>query len=127
MYREPPGTYGDRDRWRSVVASRPDGGSANTQDESHTVCDDQTEGRGFVTTTGPRAGEAPAAAQAVDLKKVYGSGETEVTALAGVSADFPGGEFTAIMGPSGSGKSTLMHCLAGLDTFTSGEVYIGGE
>jgi putative ABC transport system ATP-binding protein len=70
---------------------------------------------------------APAAAQAVDLRKVYGSGQTAVTALAGISADFPAGEFTAIMGPSGSGKSTLMHCLAGLDTITSGEVYVGGD
>jgi putative ABC transport system ATP-binding protein len=71
--------------------------------------------------------KAPAAAQAVALRKVYGSGQTAVTALAGVSAEFPIGEFTAIMGPSGSGKSTLMHCLAGLDTFNSGEVYVGGD
>ena len=54
---------------------------------------------------------------------MYGTGQTEVTALDGVTANFPGGEFTAIMGPSGSGKSTLMHCLAGLDTVTAGEVY----
>jgi putative ABC transport system ATP-binding protein len=67
------------------------------------------------------------AAQAVELRKVYGSGQTAVTALNGVSVDFPAGRFTAIMGPSGSGKSTLMHCLAGLDTITSGEVYVGGE
>jgi putative ABC transport system ATP-binding protein len=71
--------------------------------------------------------EAPAAAAAVDLGKVYGSGQTAVVALDGVSAAFPAGELTAIMGPSGSGKSTLMHCLAGLDTVTSGEVYVGGE
>ena len=69
--------------------------------------------------------ETPAAAQAVDLRKVYGSGQTEVTALAGVSADFPAGEYSAIMGPSGSGKSTLMHCLAGLDTVDTGEIRIG--
>ena len=66
-------------------------------------------------------GGAPAA-QAVELRKVYGSGPTAVTALDGVTVAFPAGEFTAIMGPSGSGKSTLMHCLAGLDTATSGEV-----
>jgi putative ABC transport system ATP-binding protein len=77
-----------------------------------------------VTTTVPNGG---AAAQAVELRKVYGSGQTSVTALDGVSATFPAGEFTAIMGPSGSGKSTLMHCLAGLDSATSGEVYVGGE
>jgi putative ABC transport system ATP-binding protein len=73
------------------------------------------------------ASDTIVAAQAVHVGKVYGSGATAVTALNGVSADFPAGEFTAIMGPSGSGKSTLMHCLAGLDTVTSGEVYIGGE
>jgi putative ABC transport system ATP-binding protein len=58
--------------------------------------------------------------------KVYGEGPTAVRALDGVSIDFPAGRFTAIMGPSGSGKSTFMHCLAGLDKVTSGQVYIGG-
>jgi putative ABC transport system ATP-binding protein len=66
-----------------------------------------------------------AAARAVDVWKVYGSGEAQVVALRGVSVDLVRGEFTAIMGPSGSGKSTLMHCLAGLDAVTRGEVYIG--
>ena len=61
-----------------------------------------------------------AAARAVDAVKVYGNGDTEVRALDGVTVDFAAGAFTAIMGPSGSGKSTLMHCLAGLDTLTSG-------
>ena len=65
------------------------------------------------------------AARAQDLKKIYGTGETAVHALDGVTADFAAGEFTAIMGPSGSGKSTLMHCLAGLDSATSGAVFIG--
>src|SRR5690242_20068450 len=61
-----------------------------------------------------------AAVAAVDLVKVYGSGDTAVRALDGVTVGFAGAAFTAIMGPSGSGKSTLMHCLAGLDTATSG-------
>ncbi|MFI1237767.1 ABC transporter ATP-binding protein [Nocardia sp. XZ_19_231] len=65
------------------------------------------------------------AAAALDLVKLYGSGDTQVKALDGVSADFAKGEFTAIMGPSGSGKSTLMHCLAGLDSASTGEVRIG--
>jgi putative ABC transport system ATP-binding protein len=66
-----------------------------------------------------------AAARAVDLVKVYGTGETAVQALDHVSVDFPTSRFSAIMGPSGSGKSTLMHCMAGLDTVTSGEAFIG--
>jgi putative ABC transport system ATP-binding protein len=57
-----------------------------------------------------------------NLVKVYGSGETAVRALDGVSVSFGAQRFTAIMGPSGSGKSTLMHCAAGLDTVTSGSV-----
>ncbi len=61
-----------------------------------------------------------------DVTRQYGSGEAAVHALAGVSAQFPAGEFTAIMGPSGSGKSTLMHCLAGLDRPTSGSVVLDG-
>jgi putative ABC transport system ATP-binding protein len=65
------------------------------------------------------------AARAVDLVKVYGQGDTAVRALDGVSVDLPSGQFTAVMGPSGSGKSTLMHCLAGLDRITGGQVFIG--
>jgi len=65
------------------------------------------------------------AARTVDAVKVYGSGETEVRALDGITVDFEKGRFTAIMGPSGSGKSTLMHCIAGLDNLTSGQVFIG--
>ena len=65
------------------------------------------------------------AARTVDVWKVYGSGEAQVIALRGVDVDLDRGAFTAIMGPSGSGKSTLMHCLAGLDTVTRGEVFIG--
>jgi putative ABC transport system ATP-binding protein len=65
------------------------------------------------------------ASRAVNATKVYGSGDTAVTALNEVSVDFAAQQFTAIMGPSGSGKSTLLHCLAGLDDVTSGEIYIG--
>jgi putative ABC transport system ATP-binding protein len=64
-------------------------------------------------------------AVARDVVKSYGTGEHAVTALRGVSAAFPRGRFTAIMGPSGSGKSTFLHCMAGLDTVTSGSVLIG--
>ena len=66
-------------------------------------------------------------AYTVDAARYYGSGDAEVRALDGVDASFGTGEFTAIMGPSGSGKSTLMHCMAGLDTLTSGQVFIDGE
>jgi putative ABC transport system ATP-binding protein len=66
------------------------------------------------------------AASVIDATKVYGKGTTEVRALDGVTLDFPSGQFSAIMGPSGSGKSTLMHCVAGLDTLTSGQVRVGG-
>ena len=65
------------------------------------------------------------AARTAALTKVYGSGEAQVHALAGVDLAIEDARFTAIMGPSGSGKSTLMHCLAGLDQATSGEVHVG--
>jgi putative ABC transport system ATP-binding protein len=67
------------------------------------------------------------AARAAGVWKVYGTGEAEVVALRGVDLELTSGHFTAIMGPSGSGKSTLMHCLAGLDTVTRGDVFIGDE
>jgi putative ABC transport system ATP-binding protein len=80
------------------------------------------------TTTVDRPEEWPAAAAAtVDAVKSYGTGEAEVRALDGVSVSFEQGRFTAIMGPSGSGKSTLLHCLAGLDTLTSGDVRLGEQ
>jgi putative ABC transport system ATP-binding protein len=67
------------------------------------------------------------AARAVDLVKVYGEGDVAVRALDHVTVDVPRGVFTAVMGPSGCGKSTLVHCLAGLDTVTSGDIEVGGK
>ncbi|MGR3934398.1 ABC transporter ATP-binding protein [Streptomyces sp. BRA346] len=82
-----------------------------------------------MTTTTPgvetAARSTTAAARATDLSKVYGQGETQVVALDAVSVEFRQAEFTAIMGPSGSGKSTLMHCMAGLDSVSSGSARIG--
>jgi len=73
----------------------------------------------------PAAPPVPPAAQATQASKVYGSGDTEVRALDNITVQFGAGQFTAIMGPSGSGKSTLMHCMAGLDSLTYGQVLIG--
>jgi putative ABC transport system ATP-binding protein len=67
------------------------------------------------------------ASHTVDAVKVYGRGPTEVRALDGVTVGFEAHRFTAIMGPSGSGKSTLLHCVAGLDSLTSGRAFIGDE
>jgi len=66
-----------------------------------------------------------AAARVDDALKVFGEGDTAVTALDHLSAAFERGRFTAIMGPSGSGKSTLLHCVAGLDHLSGGSAYIG--
>jgi len=82
-----------------------------------------------VTLDAPRAdrpSDADLVVSARDLTRRYGSGDTAVDALRGVSLDIPRGQLTAIMGPSGSGKSTLMHILAGLDMPTSGAVEIDG-
>lgn len=73
----------------------------------------------------PTGEPRPLAARAERITKIYGSGDTRVTALDDVSVAFPAGEFAAVMGPSGSGKSTLMHCMAGLDEVTEGTVWIG--
>lgn len=62
-----------------------------------------------------------------NLTKVYGQGENEVRALDGISFSVEKGEFIAIVGPSGSGKSTLLHILGGVDTPTSGKVYMEGQ
>jgi len=76
-----------------------------------------------VTTTIPPI--TTVAARAVEASKIYGTGDTAVRALDSIDVEFPRAQYTAIMGPSGSGKSTLLHCLAGLDTLTSGHVYLG--
>jgi putative ABC transport system ATP-binding protein len=68
-----------------------------------------------------------AAARAVDLVKTYGKGDAVVQALDGITLELERGRFTAVMGPSGSGKSTLMHCMAGLDTPTSGRTFVGDQ
>jgi putative ABC transport system ATP-binding protein len=76
-------------------------------------------------TTQAHPTTAAVAARAVDAEKIYGTGDAAVRALDGISVEFGTGHFTAIMGPSGSGKSTLLHCLAGLDTLTSGKIFLG--
>jgi putative ABC transport system ATP-binding protein len=75
----------------------------------------------------PVAVAEPPAARAVDAVKIYGQGDTAVAALDGVTLEVPRAHYTAIMGPSGSGKSTLMHCMAGLDALTSGQVFVGDQ
>ena len=70
---------------------------------------------------------AGAVVEARNLTKVYGTGQARVAALNGVSLAVARGQLAAVMGPSGSGKSTLLHCLAGLDTPTSGDVLIAGR
>ncbi|MBT0773050.1 ABC transporter ATP-binding protein [Kineosporia sp. J2-2] len=77
--------------------------------------------------SGPGGAEPPreAAVRAHGVRKMYGRGENAVAALRGVDVAFDKGAFTAIMGPSGSGKSTLMHVLAGLDSVSAGQVWLG--
>ncbi len=107
----------------SVFSRRRDratpGGSATLTPDTQPETQGDTEGSAEPDTR-------PVAARIVGLSKVYGTGDAQVIALDRVTVDLYGGEFTAIMGPSGSGKSTLMHCAAGLDSATEGEVYIGG-
>lgn len=65
--------------------------------------------------------------KAVNLRKIYGQGETEVKALDGVNLEVEKGEFVAIVGTSGSGKSTLLHIIGGLDNPTSGQIIVDGQ
>jgi putative ABC transport system ATP-binding protein len=109
-----PEQQGRKLRWRT---------GPENQEHHMTGTIETTRAPGYAPTHSPRTG--PPAARAVDAVKVFGEGEAEVRALDGVTVDFEAGRFTAIMGPSGSGKSTLMHNLAGLDTLTSGSVWIG--
>jgi putative ABC transport system ATP-binding protein len=74
----------------------------------------------------PLEHELPPAVSATEVTRRYGSHDSAIDALAGVSIEVPNGQFTAVMGPSGSGKSTLMHILAGLDQPTEGSVTIAG-
>ena len=83
-----------------------------------------------MTTIAPGTSDDPVtaphpAARAIDLSKTYGKGDAVVRSLDGITVEFESGRFTAVMGPSGSGKSTLMHCMAGLDTPTSGRTFVG--
>jgi putative ABC transport system ATP-binding protein len=102
---------------RSLAAPRPTVAGMETTEDSPLPHDG----------AGPGAlGTAPVpAARSVGATKIYGSGDTAVVALDDVTVEMPVGRFTAVMGPSGSGKSTLMHCMAGLDSLTSGQVFIG--
>jgi putative ABC transport system ATP-binding protein len=74
-----------------------------------------------------QASDANLALRAEAVTKTYGTGSSEVVALAGVSLNLLRGKFTAIMGPSGSGKSTLMHVMAGLETVSSGRIWLGAS
>src|SRR5690349_7747973 len=73
------------------------------------------------------SGMTDAVVELRDVRAVHGLGARQVTALAGVSAGFGRGTFTAVMGPSGSGKSTMLHCAAGLDRPSAGRVILDGS
>ena len=81
----------------------------------------------MVDDAGTRVASNGIAARAVEGVKIYGAGNLEVRALDRINVTFETGRFTAIMGPSGSGKSTLLHCIAGLDSLTAGDAYIGEQ
>jgi putative ABC transport system ATP-binding protein len=80
-----------------------------------------------LTTVNPRADIVPPVVEAIGLTKVYGQGEAAVRALDGIDLSLGRGRLTAIMGPSGSGKSTALHCLAGLDSPTAGDIILEGQ
>jgi putative ABC transport system ATP-binding protein len=95
--------------------------------KEQTVSSADFQAAGDASTPAVGAAPAPAgpAARAVGLVKTYGKSDAVVRALDGITVEFERGRFTAVMGPSGSGKSTLMHCMAGLDVATSGQVFVG--
>jgi putative ABC transport system ATP-binding protein len=118
------------DDGRNWIAARCEIGAGHGQtDRGCHVRLSLAGGREYVMTTDttpvPPGVTQEAAARTVDAVKVYGKGQTEVRALDGVTVEFASGRYTAIMGPSGSGKSTLLHCVAGLDSLTSGKAFIG--
>ncbi|WP_078877216.1 ABC transporter ATP-binding protein [Streptomyces sp. 150FB] len=94
---------------------RTDGRTARTEQGNRTEQGDRTE-----------QGGSHEALRLVDVSKSYGSADSAVTALDGVTLSLPAGSFTAVMGPSGSGKSTLLQCAAGLDRPDSGLVMVDG-
>src|SRR6202171_1396606 len=79
------------------------------------------------STSANGATHAGALIETRDLRKTYGTGETEITVLSGVTVSVEAGKLVAVVGPSGAGKSTLLHLLAALDTPTSGTVYFEGK
>src|SRR5215207_3491605 len=116
------------ERWRAESAPWPTNRLARSRRLAQDKQRDDDEKKGSApmsAATVPGDTTETLAARAVQVTKVYGQGQTEVRALDNISVEFPSGRFTAIMGPSGSGKSTLMHCLAGLDRITSGQIFIG--
>jgi len=85
----------------------------------------RTQPRPEYRTPPVASGQERLALRGTGLVKMYGKGEAAVTALRNVNVEIAAGRFTTIMGPSGSGKSSLMHCLAGLDSVTEGQVMLG--
>src|SRR5436305_3344571 len=121
--RRPAGRHHPGSHTALAVARRPR--PTATGDPDLPRCPTTSPGR-RTHAVGMKTIPMTAASRAAGLTKIYGAGEAAVWALDGVTAEFPRGRFTAIMGPSGSGKSTLMHCLAGLDRPTEGQVFLGG-
>ncbi|NIH83115.1 ABC transporter ATP-binding protein [Amycolatopsis granulosa] len=79
------------------------------------------------TVAAPVRASGTPAVELHGVTRTYRAGQHEVRALDGVSATFPAGSWTAVMGPSGSGKSTLLHCAAGLERVTRGQVVVAGQ